>query len=152
MMMKVSARGAVRRESILAGRGLPVPTAAVGGASLPPPRPVCYDAAMRRFLTMLRVMLVAVLLWTGSAAHAAEAVNCDTVASACTGDVGGGEEAPGDADECLCHHGSCHGHCATLASTPSEPRHHSVRSQHAWNRALFDAGDGPDQVSRPPIA
>jgi hypothetical protein len=128
------------------------PSDAVGGPDLLRRRPVCYAAAMRRLLPMLRVMLLAVLLWTGGTAHATEAIDCEAVAGACTGDVGGGDETPGETDRCPCHHGGCHGHCATLASTPPEPSHHAVGCQHAWTRALFDAGAGPDQVSRPPIA
>lgn len=122
-------------------------------AGLPELQPVCYGNPMRRLLPMLRVMFLAVLLWTGSAVHAAEAVDCGVIESTCTSDVdSGGEEAPGEPDQCLCHHGGCHGHCATLASTPLEPLQHSLQGQHERGRALFDAGADLDQVSRPPIA
>ena len=109
---------------------------------------------MRRRLSMLATLLLAVMLWTGGTAHAVESIGCAEISGSESDHSGDREKAPADSGKALTHHhGSCHGQhnlvapamdagpCANPASAPT-----GLGS----NDAVGDCE--PPTVLRPPIA
>ncbi len=80
------------------------PSKAVENAAKAPP--------MRRWLTIIASLMLAVMVWTGGVAHAAEAFSCAEVSSAESGHFNGDEDqTPSDSGKAVTHHHSgCHGH------------------------------------------
>ena len=74
---------------------------------------------MRRFLTMVGTLMLVVLVFTGTTAHAAEAFGCIEVRADSAGHFDGDrDEVPADADKGVAHHhGGCAGHCVAVPAT-----------------------------------
>lgn len=110
---------------------------------------------MRRLLPFFSALMLVLVLWTGSAAHAAEAMDCgEVVASAAGHFEGDGDEVPADSDQGTSHHhNACHGHCVAVPSG-AEPRDHQEGDAGPVNGATADLhlGSGPGAAIRPPIA
>lgn len=111
---------------------------------------------MRRFLPLLRIMMLAVLLWTGNVAHAAEDLECSAPAAVEANhvDLGGPDGAPGDPGKAAPHqHAGCHGHhVANPSSALGEPADFA-RTQPRFGRVTpAGAGASPNSALRPPIA
>lgn len=110
---------------------------------------------MRRLFPLFSALTLLLVLWTGSGAHAAEAINCGDVAtSAAEHFEGDGDEVPADSDKSTPHHHSaCHGHCvaAPADAEPASPRHLGAT---LLEGAIYgmDPGSDPDTAIRPPIA
>ena len=110
---------------------------------------------MRRLLPLISAFMLVLVLWTGTAAHAAEAVECDETSVAAAGHFeGDGDEVPADSDNSTPHHhGVCHGHCAPV---PADAHAADIATRSAILEALppsnFHSGTPPDSALRPPIA
>jgi len=130
------------------------------GHGLPKPPAVCYGTVVRRFLPMLRVMLLAVLLWTGNVAHAAEDIAClaPPGAEATHADEGGHgpgpqDQKPGDSGKAAHQHQSCHGHhVASPSSGAATPAVHTIAELNIRSADPWRVGAAPDAALRPPIA
>jgi hypothetical protein len=113
------------------------------------------EQLMRRLLPLVSAFMLVLMLWTGSAAHAAEAIECGDATEASSGHFeGDGDEVPADSDKATPHHhGICHGHCVGVAAD-AETMHAAEHGQ-APNAALlqdFHSGTPPGAALRPPIA
>ncbi len=113
---------------------------------------------MGRLATYISTMMLALLLWSGTAAHAveaAEAASCDSSVSASVdqGDHDRGSKS-GEADHsAIHHHGGCHGHCSAVGNGVTARSTDLGKGLPAtWDHSAFDSGTGPDQDIRPPIA
>lgn len=110
---------------------------------------------MRRLLPLISAFMLVLVLWTGSAAHAAEAMDCgDTSVSAGAHYEGDADEVPADADKGTPHHhGVCHGHCAAV---PADAGSANIAALSGILQVLrpsnFRSGTPPDLALRPPIA
>jgi len=110
---------------------------------------------MRRFLPFISALLLVLVLWTGSAAHAAEAIGCVEVTSSAAGHFEGDrDEVPSDSDKATPHHhNACHGHCmATPYDDLQSPL--PLTASITLTEAItdFHSGIGPGATLRPPIA
>jgi len=111
--------------------------------------------AVRRLLPLVSALMLLLVLWTGSAAHAAEALDCgEAMAGAAEHYDGDRDEVPADSGKATPHHhNACHGHCmavptadqASLVSHREGGRLIDIRRNHL-------SGSGPDATLRPPIA
>jgi hypothetical protein len=110
---------------------------------------------MRRILPLISALMLVLILWTGSAAHAAEAMECGVTTVEAAGHYeGDGDEVPADSNQGSPHHHSaCHGHCAAL------PGGAEGSSLHGGGSAILgmgaaSAGHGTEPIAeiRPPIA
>lgn len=110
---------------------------------------------MRRLLHLVAPLMLAVMLWTGAAAHAAEAVGCIEVTSQSAGHFeGDDDQVPADSGKAAPHHhGGCHGHHVGVAGG-AEPLVSAEESQPQRGRGACGVlpGAGPGQDLRPPIA
>ena len=110
---------------------------------------------MRRILPLLSAFMLVLMLWTGSAAHAAEAMECGSETSASAGHYeGDSDEVPADTDDpSPHHHGVCHGHCVGVPSG-GEPIPAVVHAEAPTGSLQedFHSGTPPDSALRPPIA
>lgn len=110
---------------------------------------------VRSLLPLLKMMMLAVLLWTGNIAHAAEA-ECSPAAATDVAhvDQGQDQEAPGDAGKATQHqHTGCHGHhMANPPSAFSESVSLDGNSLKFGRLTLAAVGTCPDSLLRPPIA
>lgn len=100
-------------------------------------------------------MMLAVMLWSGNAAQAAEAFGCIEVGASAAGHFeGDSDQVPSDSEKgTMHHHGGCHGHHSAIpddlatapprVSPPADPRAPVVR---------FPLGADPGMTLRPPIA
>ena len=72
---------------------------------------------MRRILPFLCAVLLGMMLWTGTAAHAAEALSCAEVSASAAGHFEGDtDQVPSDDRDASPHHHSlCHGHCVGIS-------------------------------------
>ena len=111
---------------------------------------------MRRLLPLISAFMIVLALWTGTGAHAAEAIECsDAVEASAAGHFeGDGDEVPADSDQGTPHHHSaCHGHCV---ATPSgaEPDDQHTAGAGLLTELVTDLhlGTGPGTAIRPPIA
>ncbi|GLR47643.1 hypothetical protein [Sphingomonas astaxanthinifaciens] len=110
---------------------------------------------MRRILPFLSALMLVLVLWTGSAAQAAEAIGCAEVAASAEGHFDGdGDQVPADGDKATPHHhGACHGHCVGVSLeegqgiVPSDMTNDKVAAA-----ADFHGGNDPGISLRPPIA
>jgi hypothetical protein len=110
---------------------------------------------MRRFLSLLKLMMLAVLLWTGNVAHAEE-VECSAPAAidASHVDQSPQDEAPSDPGKAAQHqHTGCHGHhVANASSGLAEPAYLASAQPKSGRVTPAGAGASPDSALRPPIA
>ena len=110
---------------------------------------------MRRLLPLVSAFMLVLVLWTGSAAHAAEAMECGTEAAASAGHYeGDGDEVPADGDSGTPHHhGVCHGHCVGVPADREDrcEADHADAPNLAFQKS-FHSGTPPDTALRPPIA
>lgn len=111
---------------------------------------------MHRWLHFMGALMLAVLLWTSSASHAAEAFGCVEVSAEAAGHFDGdGDQTPADPDKGVPHHhgGGCHGHHnATSASGEAGPTTALSGALLARSPDTLLAGRGPPAALRPPIA
>lgn len=110
---------------------------------------------MRRLLPLISALMLVLVLWTGSAAHAAEALDCGDVASSTAGHFEGDrDQVPADSDKATPHHHSaCHGHCTAVPSG-AESVELDENAAGLLEGAMKDVEPGthPDMINRPPIA
>lgn len=110
---------------------------------------------MRGRLSFICALMMAVMLWTGSTAHAADAIGCvDVTVAAVDSDGGGPDPAPASSDKALCHHnGGCHSHHVAIPNDAT-----SDLSSDTQMSPLAEAPDSrvdggePGTALRPPIA
>lgn len=110
---------------------------------------------MRRLWPLFGTLMLAALLWTSSAARAAELAGCFEVAAESAGHFEGDkDQVPADPDNGTPHHHSpCHGHCASVVneSDAGPIALDSVRTL-GCRREMTTAGCDPGTTLRPPIA
>ena len=110
---------------------------------------------MRRWLTIIGTMMLAVMIWTGTTAHAAEAMGCVEVSVDAAGHFDGDrDEVPADSDKAVPHHhGGCHGHHIAVADDDGSE---AGADADPGNRADLPETDipgaEPGTALRPPIA
>lgn len=111
---------------------------------------------MHRWLHFIGALMFAVMLWTSSASHAAEAFGCVEVSAEAAGHFDGdGDQTPADPDKGVPHHhgGGCHGHHnAMSAGGEAAPTATSSGAILAPSPDTLLAGRGPPAALRPPIA
>lgn len=110
---------------------------------------------MYRWVSLLGAVMLILMLWTGSAAHAAERFDCMPVTAEAAGHFDGDQDqVPARPDQGAAHHHSgCSGHqLAAPASLSSLVTDFSQKTvPFAWREAGVP-GRGPDADLRPPIA
>lgn len=110
---------------------------------------------MRRFLPLLKMIMLAVLLWTGNVAHAEE-VECSAPVAVDANHVDQNQqdEAPSDPGEPAQHqHTGCHGHHVANPSNGLAEPAYLVSTQLKFGRVTpGGTGASPDSALRPPIA
>lgn len=110
---------------------------------------------MRRWLTMIASLMLAVMVWTGGVAHAAEAFTCAEVSATEAGHFNGDEDqTPSDSGKAVTHHHSgCHGH-HNLVPLAFESKSGAIASYSllglGHDAVLIDRQ--PPTALRPPIA
>ncbi len=110
---------------------------------------------MRRFLNLVGTLMLFVLVFTGTAAHAAEAVGCIEVSSNSAGHFEGDrDQVPADADKgAPHHHGGCSGHHVAVPATFDGAQIASGEEGRPALRAKRGLpGLEPGRALRPPIA
>lgn len=111
--------------------------------------------AMRRWTSTIGALLLALMLWTGAAGHAAERIECSPATAESTLHLDGSDEPrSGERDGKSVHfHLGCSGHCL---ATPSEnrvlPSTGMADAAPVSRPSPWRAGDGPALTLRPPIA
>lgn len=111
---------------------------------------------MRRLLPLLGCLTLLLMMWTGGAAHAAEALGCasTSVNEASVHFDGDQDQVPADSDSPVPHHhGGCHGHHASIPLSASPVG--LVSGDEAaigLTIARGFTGTEPDSALRPPIA
>lgn len=104
---------------------------------------------------MIGAMLLVLMLWTGTAAHAAEAAECSPAALEISIHLDHGSNLPSDDRESRPDHLhlGCGGH---YLATPAQEESHLARPAAVvavfGGQAFWLAGDGPALTLRPPIA
>lgn len=109
---------------------------------------------MHRWTSLLVAMMLVLMLWTGSAAHAAEPFNCTAPAQAAGSPDWAQDQVPSSPDQCAVHnHSGCSGHNAEAAPNAAaiEPVLPPNLVLFAW-RESGRPGRAPDSDLRPPIA
>jgi hypothetical protein len=109
---------------------------------------------MRRFLHLCGALMLAVMLWTSSTAHAREVMGCAEASGAIAGHYDGdADQVPADSDQSVPHHhGGCHGHHVAVSSTDGScdiPVPSSLRGRASEH---ITTGCDPGSSLRPPIA
>lgn len=110
---------------------------------------------MRRMLHLIGSLMLAVMLWTSTTAHAAEAFGCIEVTAESFGHFeGDGDQVPSDSDKATPHHhGGCHGHHVGVAADAECAE--TMITDHMGPRPATSNGPPsphPDPTLRPPIA
>ena len=74
---------------------------------------------MRRWLSIIASLMLAVMVWTGGVAHATDAFTCAEASTTEAGHFDGDrEQTPSDSGKALSHHhGGCHGQHNLLSPT-----------------------------------
>lgn len=141
------------------GAGPPVAVSETGFADLSRPIPGRSIGArggpMRRFLTLVGALMLVVLVWTSSAAHAAEAFGCIEVSANSVGHFDGDDDqVPSDTDKRVPHHhGGCSGHHVGVPATVDAAVPTAAGESPAALRAKYGLPSRePDRALRPPIA
>lgn len=110
---------------------------------------------MQRWTTMIGVLLMVLMLWTGATGHAAEVVECSPVTMDSPAHFDGGSETPPSerGSDAVHHHMGCSGH-HLAASSETRPMPFPVASSSvSLDRTTFwHPGDEPSLTLRPPIA
>lgn len=100
--------------------------------------------------------MLAVLLWTGNVAHAAEDLECSVPAAMEVNQVdpGGPDGASGDPGKAALHqHAGCHGHhVANPSDALAEPADFASTQPRFGRATPAGAGAFPNSALRPPIA
>jgi hypothetical protein len=110
---------------------------------------------MRRLMPLISAFMLVLMLWTGGAAHAAEAIECGEATEASGGHFeGDSDEVPADSDKATPHHhGVCHGHCMGISAAGDSARADGhLETPNTVLRENFHSGTPPDSALRPPIA
>ena len=110
---------------------------------------------MRGLFSLVGTLMLVVMLWTGTTAHAAEAMGCIEVSVDAAGHFDGdGDEVPADPDKgAPHHHGGCHGHHVGVAADAEGPKTISAASGTRGLRPeALAASCDPGTALRPPIA
>ena len=111
---------------------------------------------MRRLLPLLSALMLVLVLWSGTGAHAAEMMECNEVASSSDAGhfEGDGDQVPADSDKGTPHHHSaCHGHCVAIPSgLGATTTYDEVREPLSMAAHDLHLGAVPDLTLRPPIA
>ena len=111
--------------------------------------------AMPRWTALLGALMLVLMIWTGSAAHAAEQLDCLPVAAETLGHFDGdSDQVPADPDQGVAHHhAGCSGH-QLAGPASSNDLHSGLSSLHVPFPSLAAdlAGRTPDANLRPPIA
>lgn len=110
---------------------------------------------MRSRLRLVASLMLAVMLWTANAAHAAEAFGCVEVSAEAPGHFDGDrDQVSGDTDKAVPHHhAGCHGHHnATTADGEDSPATVSAPAPMDRSPDSRVSGRGPPAALRPPIA
>lgn len=109
---------------------------------------------MRRILPLISALMLVLILWTGSAAHAAEAMECGEAAVEAMGHYeGDGDEVPADSDQGSPHHHSaCHGHCVAMPAGANASALHGsdAESLGQWLESVGPSTEPTTEI-RPPI-
>lgn len=110
---------------------------------------------VRRWTSLLGSLLLVLMLWTGTVAHAAEQLDCNPVAADTVGHYeGDSDQVPVDRDQGVAHHhAGCSGH--QLAAPSGD-----VEIDFAGSSLIVPVrsplaglhGRSPDRQLRPPIA
>ena len=110
---------------------------------------------MRGLSSLVGTLMLVVMLWAGTMAHAAEAMQCTEVSADTAGHFDGdGDEVPADPEKGVPHHhAGCHGHHVGLAAdaAASKAAPASTRSPDLRREATASGCD-PGTALRPPIA
>ena len=109
---------------------------------------------MKRWVSILGSLFLAVALLTGGAAHAAERFECIPVSRDAAGHFDGdGDEFPAGEEGVAHHHAGCSGHQLAMPAADSEliSGVFTALVPLAWREAGVPAR-GPDSLLRPPIA
>ena len=109
---------------------------------------------MRRRLSMIATLLLAVMLWTGGTAHALEALGCAEISGSESGHAGDRDKAPSDSGKALTHHhGSCHGqHNLVSPTVDSALRAYPAATPTGFGSSAAVGDCEPPTALRPPIA
>ena len=110
---------------------------------------------MRRLLSFVGTLMLLVLVFTGTTAHAAEAFGCIEVRADSAGHFDGDrDQVPADADKGVAHHhGGCGGHCVAVPATVDGAQTSSGDEAPPAFRARRGLPSlEPGRALRPPIA
>ena len=111
--------------------------------------------SMSRWTKLVGALLLVLMVWTGSSAHALERLECIPVTEQSAGHFDGDrDQTPDNRDQGVTHHhGGCNGH---HVATPGQSAAISFSAlKNDPSSALVDAGSPgpePDRQLRPPIA
>ena len=110
---------------------------------------------MRGWLSLVCALMLAVMLWTGSVAHAAGAIGCVEVSADSVGHFeGDSDQVPADSGKGVPHHhGGCSGHCIGVPANAGtvEPAKAGADAPSLCTNFGLPTRE-PDRTLRPPIA
>ena len=109
---------------------------------------------MRGWLSLVGALMLAVMLWTGTTAHAAEALGCVEISADSLGlEEGKPDPAPAAPDKAVPHHhGGCHSHHVAVAGGDAAEMAVAVPESPIGTAAdALVAGGEPGTALRPPI-
>ena len=110
---------------------------------------------MRRLVFLVGTLMLVVMLWAGTMAHATEAMQCIEVSAEAFGHFeGDGDQVPGDPEKGVPHHhAGCHGHHVGVAAEAAAPKAAPVSSgSPGLSGEHLTSGCDPGTALRPPIA
>lgn len=110
---------------------------------------------MRSWLTLICTMMIALMIWTGTTAHAAEAMGCIEISTEAAGHFDGdSDQVPADPEKGVPHHhGGCHGHHVGIDAGAVAPKAALAESGALdLRREGLASGCDPGTALRPPIA
>ena len=111
--------------------------------------------AMPRLTAIVSALLLVLMLWTGTTAHAAERLDCITIGAESTGHYDGDpDQTPSSSDKGVAHHHtSCGGHQLAAPGDVPNTTLAPVKSPSLFgDLAAGVPGREPDGRLRPPIA
>lgn len=110
---------------------------------------------MRRLAALIGTLMLAVMLWTGTAARAADLAGCIEISAETAGHFeGDDDQVPSDPDKgAPHHHGGCHGHHVAVPNEGDAiPLAVDLSDSIGLRLATKTAGCDPGTTLRPPIA
>lgn len=118
-------------------------------------RSVLSGTGMRRMASIFSALMLILMLWTGTTAHAAELLECVPVGTEMVGHFDGDEDqVPSGSETGVAHHHTgCSGH--SLAAPAGETELKPAAAGASFLRPCAASGlygHGPDNQLRPPIA